>query len=64
MISSQAVLKKIYRKVAFSNLIISFGDSSPMLKSVEYIHKIIISFLNVPLDEMNYGVRHVKLFKI
>ena len=27
MISSQAVLKKIYRKVAFSNLIISFGDS-------------------------------------
>ena len=31
--------------------------------SVEYIHKIIISFLTVLHDEMNYGVRHIKLFK-
>ena len=30
----------------------------------EYIQKIVISFLTVPFDEMNYGVRHVKLFKI
>ena len=37
MISSRALLKKILRKVAFSNLIISFGDSSPMLKSC-WIH--------------------------
>ena len=31
---------------------------------VEYIQKIVISFLTVPLDEINYGVRHRKLFKI
>ena len=31
--------------------------------SVECIHKIIISFLTVLHDEMNYGVRHIKLFK-
>ena len=30
----------------------------------EYIQKIVISFLTAPLDEMNYGVRHVKLSKI
>ena len=47
------------------NLIISFGGSSPMLKSC-WIHskKIIISFLTVSLNEMNYGTRHIKLFKI
>ena len=28
---------------------------------VEYIQKIFISFLTVPTDEMNYGVRHVKV---
>ena len=34
----------------------------------EFIHKIVISVLIVPLDEMNYGnemkVRHIKSFKI
>ena len=30
----------------------------------EYILKIIISFFTVLFDEMSYGVRHVKLFKI
>ena len=30
---------------------------------VEYTQKIVISFLTVPLDEMNYGMRHKKLFK-
>ena len=34
-----------------------------MLKSVEYIQKIIISFLTVPLDEINNGVTRVKLGK-
>ena len=32
-ILSRALLEKILQKVAFSNLIITFGDSSPMLKS-------------------------------
>ena len=31
---------------------------------VEYIQKIIISFLAVPFDEINCGVRHIKLCKI
>ena len=31
---------------------------------VEYIRKIIISFPTVSLDEINYGVRHIKLCKI
>ena len=55
MISSQALPGGNRRKVVFSNLIISCGNSSPM---------ILISFLTVSLDEMNYGVRHIKLFKI
>ena len=28
---------------------------------VEYIQKIVFSFLTVPIDQMNYGVRHIKL---
>ena len=55
MISSQALPGGNTWKVVFSNLIISCGNSSPM---------ILISFLTVSLDEMNYGVRHIKLFKI
>ena len=35
-----------------------------MLNPVEYIQKIIISFLTAPLDEMKYEVRHTKLFQI
>ena len=31
---------------------------------IEYIHKIIISFFTVPLDEINYGVNQIKLCKI
>ena len=51
-------------KSSSSNLVILFGDSYPMLKSVEYIQKIIIFFLAVPPNEINYGVRHIKLCKI
>ena len=51
-------------KSSSSNLIILFGDSYPMLKSVEYIQKIIIFFLAVPPNEINYGVRNIKLCKI
>ena len=44
-ILSRALLKKIYRKVAFSNLIISFGDSSRMLKFYR-VHSKGINFLS------------------
>ena len=52
--------RKCNEKVASSNLIISFRCWNP----VEYIQKLIISFLTVPLDEIDYGVRHIKLCKI
>ena len=38
-----------------------FSDVDILLNTFK---KIIISFLTVPLDEMNYGVRYIKLFKI
>ena len=46
-------------KSCIFDLTISFGDSAPCWNPVEYIQKIIISVLIVPLDEKNYGVRHI-----
>ena len=45
MISSRALLKKALRKIVFSNVIVSFGDSSPMLKSC-WIHSKNNNFLS------------------
>ena len=52
MISSRALLKKILRKVAFSILIISFGDSYPMLKSCR-VHSKNNNFLSYCSDWWN-----------
>ena len=68
MISSLAILKKVYWRVAWSNLIIYFGHSTPTLKSC-WLHqkkkkKTISIVSTVPLDETIYWVRHIKVCKI
>ena len=56
--------RKYNEKLHFRILLFLLAIVLRCWNPVEYIQKIIISFLNVPLDEMNYGVRHIKLFKI
>ena len=56
--------RKYNEKLHFRILLFLLAIVLRCWNPVEYIQKIIISFLTVPLDEIDYGVRHIKLFKI
>ena len=57
-------LRKYYEKLHFRIWLFLLGIVLPCWNPVEYIQKIIISLLTVRFDEINYGVRHIKLCKI
>ena len=60
MLVGRKYKEKLHFRIQFFLLAIVLRYWNP----AEYNQKITISFLTVPIDEMNYGMRHIKLCKI
>ena len=56
--------RKYNEKLHFRNQLFLLAIVLRCWNPVEYIQKAILSFLTFPLDEINYGVRHIKPCKI